>query len=178
MRRTLSHGDITLRPLVARDAGELFMLIEQHRSSLRRFMNWVDNTTAAADVNYYILSQDGFWKTGLTYGIIWEEELVGTVGFHHADLRNDRSELGYWLAPPFQRRGIAGRAVDLALDAAFHFTSVNRVDAKVQPDNNSSIKLLERLGFVFEGVERGGVRFGKEYRDHRIYSLLRGDYGQ
>ena len=61
MRRTLSHGDITLRPLVARDAGELYLLIEEHRPSLRRFMNWVDHTTAAADVNYYILTLDGFW---------------------------------------------------------------------------------------------------------------------
>lgn len=178
MRRTLSHGDITLRPLVARDAGDLFMLVEQHRAVLRKYMNWVDTTTAAADVNYYILSLDGFWKSGLSYGVIIEGEMAGTVGFHHADLRNDRTEVGYWLAPPFQGRGLAGRAVDLALDAAFQFTSVNRIDAKVNPENKASIKLLEKLGFVYEGLEREGIKFGSEYRDHRIYSLLRGDHSR
>ena len=176
MRRKLSHGDITLRPLVARDAGELFMLVEEHRSALRKYMNWVDRTTAAQDVNYYILTLDGFWKSGLTYGVVVENELAGTVGFHHSDLRNDRTEIGYWLAPPFHARGIGSRAVDLALDAAFQFTSVNRVDAKVQSCNKASVKLLEKLGFQFEGIERGGIKFGNEYRDHRIYSLLRGDH--
>jgi ribosomal-protein-serine acetyltransferase len=176
MRRTISHGDIVLRPLVARDAGDLFMLVEQHRAALRKYMNWVDRTTAAADVNYYILTLDGFWKTGLTYGVIVDDSIAGTVGFHHAELRNDRSEVGYWLAPPFQGRSIGSRAVDLALDAAFQFTSVNRIDAKVQPENKASIKLLEKLGFQLEGVERGGIKFGNEYRDHRVYSLLRGDY--
>ena len=176
MRRTLSHGDITLRPLVARDAGELYLLIEEPRPSLRRFMNWVDNTTAAADVNYYILTLDGFWKAGISYAIVVDDEMLGTVGFHHADLRNERIEIGYWLAPSFHGQGFASRAVDLVLDAAFQYTSVNRVEAKVQPDNKASIKLLEKLGFVFEGVERGGIKFGREYRDHRIYSLLRGDY--
>jgi RimJ/RimL family protein N-acetyltransferase len=175
MRRTLSNGDITLRPLVARDAGDLFMLVEQHRGVLRKYMNWVDRTTAAADVNYYILTLDGFWKAGLTYGVMLEDAIAGTVGFHHADLRNDRTEIGYWLAPPFHGRGIASRAVDLALDAAFQFTSVNRIDAKVYPDNKASIKLLEKLGFYYEGLERDGIKFGSDYRDHRIYSLLRRD---
>ena len=175
MRRTLVDGDIRLRPLVARDAGELYLLVDQHRAALRQFMNWVDNTTAAADTSYYILTLDGFWKCGISYAILLENQLTGTVGFHHSDLRNDRVEIGYWIAPPFQGRGIARRAVDLAVNAAFNFTSVHRIEAKVRPDNVRSLRLLERLGFQFEGTERGGIKFGQEYRDHRVYSLLRGE---
>ena len=119
MRRVLTDGDLVLRPLVARDAGELFMLADAHRTTLRRFMTWLDRTTAVADVSFYILNLDGFWKNGLTYGIFQDDTLLGTVGFHNADHRNDKAEIGYWLAPPYQGRGYARRAVASAVDAAF-----------------------------------------------------------
>lgn len=175
MRRILSDGEITLRPLVVRDSGEIFLLTDQYRSELRKTMTWVDRTTAAADVNYYILTLDGFWKSGLTYGILEEETLTGTVGFHHSDMRNNRTEIGYWLAPPFQRRGLGSRAVKLALEAAFQYTSVHRIEAKIQPSNKASIRLIEKLGFQFEGIERQGIKSGTDYWDHRVYSLLRAE---
>ena len=59
MGRVIDDGDLLLRPLVARDAGELFMLADTHRQALRRYMSWVDNTTAVADMSYYILTLNG-----------------------------------------------------------------------------------------------------------------------
>ena len=175
MSRQLSDGDLVLRPLVARDAGELFLLVDTHRQKLRTTMTWVDRTTAAADVSYYILSLNGFWRSGLTYGIYEEGALAGTVGFHHSDLRNDKTEVGYWLSPDRHGLGLGTRAVSLAIEAAFRYTGVNRIEAKIQPDNRASLRLIEKLGFQFEGVERQGVKFGQSYKDHRVYALLRGD---
>lgn len=176
MRRTLTSGDLVLRPLVARDSGELFLLADSHRSELRKFMTWLDRTTAVADVNFYILNLDGFWKSGLTYGIFRDETLMGTVGFHNADHRNDKVEIGYWIAPPFQKLGYAVKAVKLSIGAAFQYTSVNRIEAKISPQNIASIKLIKKLGFVLEGRERQGLKFGQEYRDHDVYSLLRAEF--
>ena len=173
MRRVLNAGDLVLRPLVARDAGELFMLADAHRKALGQFMTWLDRTKAVADVSFYILNLDGFWKSGLTYGIFRQDTLMGTVGFHNADHRNDKAEIGYWLAPPYQGRGYATRAVGLAVDVAFRFTSIHRLEAKICPTNASSIKLIERLAFQREGLERQGLKFHTGYRDHYVYSLLR-----
>lgn len=176
MRRNLSDGEVVLRPLVVRDAGELFMLADSHRAYLRQFMTWVDKTTAVADVNYYILTLDGFWKAGIAYGVYEGESLKGTVGFHHADMRHDKAEIGYWLSPNAQGRGLGTRAVRLALEAAFQFTTVNRIEARISPSNLASIRLVEKLGFQPEGLERQGIKFGADdYRDHRMFSLLRGE---
>src|SRR5690606_12085268 len=128
------------RPLIARDAGELFLLADRHRAELRRYMNWVDQTLAIADVSYYILTLNGFWSSGITYGIFEDERMVGTVGFHHSDLRNERTEVGYWLAPPVHGRGLGTRAVKLAVRSAFQYTSVYRVEAKIQPQNIASLR--------------------------------------
>ena len=177
MRRTLRDGEVELRPLVARDAGELFMMTDRHRATLRQFMAWVDQTTSVADMNYYILSLDGFWKAGITYGVHEGGSLWGTVGFHHTDMRHDKAEIGYWLSPDAHGRGLGTRSVRMAIEAAYQYTSVNRIEAKIAPENIASRKLVEKLGFQFEGVERQGVRFGKnDHRDNRIYSLLRADF--
>lgn len=177
MRRVLEDNDLSLRPLVARDAGELFTLTDTHRDDLRRFMTWVDRTTGEADMKYYILGLDGFWKSGLTYGILERETLVGTVGFHHSDMRNDRTEIGYWLTPWARGRGVARRSVQMAVSAAFQFTEVNRIEAKIHPDNQPSVNLIEKLGFCYEGLERQGIKQGTRYLDSRVYSLLRGEFG-
>ncbi len=138
-------------------------------------MTWVDRTTAIADMSYYIMTLTGFWGAGITYGVLQNEELIGTVGFHHSDMRNEKTEIGYWLAPRFHGKGLGTRSVRLAIDAAFQFTSVNRIEAKIQPDNHASIQLVNKLGFLLEGVERQGIKFGKTYKDHQVFSLLRQD---
>ncbi len=161
---------------MARDAGELYLLIDSHRKPLARWLPWVPATRAVADSTFFIMSLTGFWKTGLSYGIFESDQLVGTIGFQHGDERNEKVEIGYWLAPPFHRRGIATRSLRLALDAGFRHTTVHRVGARVQMDNQPSIGLLEKLGFRYEGVEREGLKFPDGRRDHGVYSLLRPEF--
>jgi ribosomal-protein-serine acetyltransferase len=169
-------GGLLLRPLVARDAGELYMLVDAHPRELARWLPWVTATRAVADSSYYIMSLTGFWKSGLAYGVFENGQLVGTVGFQHGDERNQTVEIGYWLGTPFQGKGLATRALRLALKAGFEHTAVHRVAARVQLDNRPSIALLEKLGFQFEGVERQGIKFGDGRPDHRVYSLLRPEF--
>jgi ribosomal-protein-serine acetyltransferase len=169
-------GRLMLRPLVGRDAGELFLLVDAHRKELGRWLPWVPATKAAADSSYYILSLTGFWKSGLSFGIFDNDQLAGSIGFQNGEERNERVEIGYWLAPPFQGRGLATRSLRLVLEAAFAHTTVHRVEARVQMDNQPSMALLEKFGFSYEGVEREGLKFAQGRRDHRVYSLLRPEY--
>jgi ribosomal-protein-serine acetyltransferase len=161
---------------VGRDAGELFLLVDSHRQELGRWLPWVPANRAVADSSFYILSLNGFWKTGLAYGVFEAGELVGTVGFQHGDERNEKVEIGYWLAPPYQGRGLATRALRLALTAGFRYTAMHRVVARVQEENARSIALLQRFGFCYEGVERQGLKFADGRKDHRVYSLLRPEF--
>ena len=147
MRRVLTDGDLVLRPLVARDAGELFMLADAHRTTLRRFMTWLDRTTAVADVSFYILNLDGFWKNGLTYGIFQDDTLLGTVGFHNADHRNDKAEIGYWLAPPFWGQGLATEAGHALVSWLEESCGAKQFTSGYFADNPASGRVLEKLGF-------------------------------
>lgn len=164
--------ELRVRPLVGRDAGDLFLLVDADRRVLRCWLPWVDAYRAVADASFYIQSLSGLWGTGVTFGIFERGALAGTVGLHHGVEHHQSVEVGYWLASKYWGRGLARRAIRLVLFAAFTDAGVHRVAARVGLDNERSQKVLKALGFKFEGIERQGFRFGDEWRDHEVYSLL------
>ena len=62
--------------------------------------------------------------------------------------------LGFYGFAPFVRKGYMTEAVDLALRHAFRSMGLHRVEANLQPANDRSRALVERLGFRLEGSLR------------------------
>lgn len=174
--KIFSDGVVTLKPLVARDAGELYLLVSDNRQALGLYMPWVQSTQSIADMSFYIASLTGFWEGGHTFAIFVEGELIGTIGFHAGSRRHHCCDIGYWLNPSHQGQGFGARSLSLALNLAFEHTEVHRLVARIDEENSASIALVKKFGFQFEGIARGGSRFGKDYRDHQVYSLLRTDH--
>ncbi len=61
------------------------------------------------------------------------------------------------------------------IDCAFATLGFRRIEADIDPRNHSSAKLLERLGFVREGILRERWLVADEVSDSAIYGLLRSD---
>lgn len=81
--------------------------------------------------------------------------LLGACGVNDIVREHRRAELGYWLLPPYWRRGIAFEAVDTMIRYAFAHLGLHRLGADVDMENKASAGLLHKLGFVREGVRRG-----------------------
>lgn len=101
--------------------------------------------------------------------------LVGTAGFHAVDAYNARMEVGYELAPAFWRQGYASEALATMLAWAWENTGVHRIEALVTPGNTASTRLLDRHGFLFEGVLRGYAVSHGVQTDQWMYARLRTD---
>lgn len=97
---------------------------------------------------------------------------VGTIGLWRIDRGNDLGELGYTLLPEFWGRGYARRALQAVLDHGFGVIGLHRIEANINPDNDRSRRLLERLGFRLEAQFRENFRFRGRYLDSHIYGLL------
>lgn len=72
--------------------------------------------------------------------------------------------LGYWLGEPYWGKGIVTEAVKMLCDYVLaEFPEVIRLEAVVYADNQGSAKVLEKAGFVLEGISKNGAvkRFGK-----------------
>lgn len=119
------------------------------------------------------------WKenTGLTWVIQLKEnpDLAGTMGFWRIEKDNHRGEVGYMLRKEFFNKGIATEALQAALAYGFETLKFHSVEGNVNPENEASIKVLERAGFVKEAHFRENYYFDGKFFDSGSYSLLAKD---
>lgn len=100
-------------------------------------------------------------------------EPVGGIGFAPGtDVERFSAEIGYWLGEAFWGRGIVTEAVALVTEYAFTRMNVLRLFALPFADNLASARVLEKAGYVREGLLRSAsVKFGRP-RDQFIYARI------
>lgn len=98
--------------------------------------------------------------------------IIGTVCLYNISNLYSKAELGYKFSSEYHHQGYASEAVEKILDIAFTELNLHRICARVQEDNQPSIRLLVGLGFQKEGVCRDYLRIKGVWTDHLQYSLL------
>jgi len=115
--------------------------------------------------------------SGLQAAIVdGEGRIIGSVGLVEIRPRDRRASIGYWLAADRQGRGTMSEAVRAMLDHGFGALELNRIELHVQPGNEASRYVAQRLGFREEGVQRQAQRFDDDYRDLVLYAMLAEDW--
>ena len=84
---------------------------------------------------------------------------VGDAGFFGPPGAGGEVEIGYALVPRARGSGLAGEAVALLADWALSQPCVRVLSARVDPENTSSVRLLDRLGFTADGQSEQYVRY-------------------
>jgi RimJ/RimL family protein N-acetyltransferase len=82
--------------------------------------------------------------------------MVGHIGFHgppgvNALERADAVELGYQVFPAHRERGYASEAVEALMRWAQEERGISAFVASIAPDNEPSLRIVRRLGFVHVG---------------------------
>jgi ribosomal-protein-alanine N-acetyltransferase len=107
------------------------------------------------------------------FSVVFGGEAVGGIGFTlGSDVERHSAEVGYWLGEGFWGRGIATAAVHAATRWAFGKFSLRRVYAVPFSDNIGSIRVLEKVGFVREGVMRCAAVKDGQVKDQILYALV------
>jgi [ribosomal protein S5]-alanine N-acetyltransferase len=90
--------------------------------------------------------------------------LVGAGGYFGPPDSDGAVEIGYSIAPGFERRGLATELVLALVDRARACGGVRAIVAHTSPSNIGSVKVLERNGFAASGPGRepGTVRFHRD----------------
>lgn len=164
---------IDLRPVEQADAPELAALVAGNRDHLARWLPWAAGNTPERTAEFVRQSMrqrardDGFQAALRVKG-----RIAGVVGFHAIDRQNLATTIGYWLAASYQGRGLMTSAVETLVGHAFDEWGLHRVELRAAPDNARSRAIAARLGFREEGHLREAERFGGEFRDLIVYSVL------
>ena len=80
-----------------------------------------------------------------------DARFMGVIGLKRP--APDMVEVGFWLGKPYWRQGYMTEAVRPVIDHAFEGLGVERVQATAVAENRASIRVLEKTGFVYLGVE-------------------------
>jgi [ribosomal protein S5]-alanine N-acetyltransferase len=115
---------------------------------------------------------------GIRWGIIRKDtnELIGTGGFHNVSAPYKRCEIGYEIAKPHWRQGFATEALNAMLSHGF--LDYNRIGAIVLPENSASCQLLEKNGFIQEGLLRNYIIQDGKPRNGYMYSILKEEWAK
>jgi RimJ/RimL family protein N-acetyltransferase len=112
-----------------------------------------------------------------SFAIVVEDEACGGVGISPgADVERFSAEVGYWLAEPLWGRGITAEALVLVSDYAFRECHLLRLFALPFADNSPSIRVLEKAGYVREGVMRASAVKEGAVRDQALYARVNADW--
>lgn len=112
---------------------------------------------------------------GIRWGIERRDDgrLIGTCGLFRWNRQWRACMVGYELARDAWGQGYMREALLVVLGFGFVQMQLNRIEAQVHPDNLASLKLVERLGFVQEGLLREAGWWGGQAQDLLQFSLLR-----
>jgi ribosomal-protein-serine acetyltransferase len=170
--------DLHLRLLRQDSSPVIYNAINLNRQQLRKWLPFVDSTRKLEDTAGFVRSiiRPSGPRHDIVYEIWHDKDFAGLIAFKETDYFNNKTEIGYWLDPRFQGKGIMTRSCKALIDYAFSKMGINRVQVKVGIGNARSSMIPERLGFSFEGIERCGEKFPDHYLNVEIYSMLKEEW--
>ncbi len=156
----------------------LFVLTEQNRAWLRRWLPWLDSIQKPADTEFFINACLKRFAAAeqMTCGILYQNSLCGVAGFNSFNYSTGTASVGYWLAENHCGRGIMTRCVRELEKIAFNEKGLSKVEIRCAVENRDSRKIPLRLSYKEEGCIRRAERLYDRTVDHIVYGLLKEEF--
>ena len=172
----LHSARLVLSPIRRDDAAALYAL--QSDAEVMRWWHhpaWTRPAEARAQIDDDLAAQATGSQLKLAVRESIDGPLLGICVVFALDRDALRAEIGYLLAPAQQGQGYMHEALQRVLDYLFQTLQLHRVEAEIDPRNAPSAHVLERLGFVREGLLRQRWRIQGQLSDSAVYGLLADD---
>ncbi len=174
---TLTSSRVVLRWLEPSDAPALFGIFSDPQA-MRYWSSspWTDESAGVEMIEN--VRQHFEQGTLYQWGVARHDDdtVIGTCTLAHVDVQNRRAEIGFVLRSDHWNQGYMTEATRTLLRFAFEELELHRIEADVDPRNEASIRLIERLGFQREGYLRERWLVNDEINDTVFYGLLRREW--
>ena len=104
--------------------------------------------------------------------IVIDGKVSGAVGIHHIEAGH-KAEMGYWLAENHWGQGIMPEVVKEFMALVFPKFKLRRIFARAYAHNKSSMRVMEKVGMQFEGIERKGALKSGKFIDTYVYAKVK-----
>ncbi len=174
---SLTSTRVVLRWLEQSDLPALFQVFSDRRA-MRYWSSppWTEKADAVKTLDSIRrhFAEDSLYQWGIAR--LTDDTIIGTCTLAQIDAGNRRAEIGFILRSDQWGQGYMSEATNTLLRFAFRELNLHRIEADVDPRNEPSIRLLERLGFQREGYLRERWLVGEEINDTVFYGLLNHDW--
>jgi RimJ/RimL family protein N-acetyltransferase len=174
---TLRAARLTLRTITEADVAEVLAVFCD--PLVLRYWDGPLMTTHHDAMQYIERIHYGFRRRELMqWGIadVPTDAVIGTCTLTQLSATHERAEIGFALRQNRWGQGLGSEAVSAAIDFAFNELGLHRIEADVDPRNERSLQLLERLGFRREGHLRERYCMNGERQDAVMMAVLRPDW--
>lgn len=165
---------VLIRSPRADDEDEFIALV---RASRRLHAGWISPASTPEAFASYLRRNDG---ADLESCLICRRDdgaIVGCATLSQIFMGPfQNAYLGYWAGAPYAGQGYMTEGVGLVLTHAFRGLKLHRVEANLQPQNEASRALAQRLGFRLEGFSPRYLKVGGRWRDHERWAITREEF--
>jgi ribosomal-protein-alanine N-acetyltransferase len=174
----LRHGRVGLRLIRPGDARVLERLLNDNRAWLEQweatypgFIRPNPNSLSLKPVIKNLLAAHKA-KTGVPFVVTFDDQVVGQLSVSSIIGGSVSSaQMGYWIAENFAGRGIIPAAVALAVDYCMLNIGLHRMEICIRPENVASLRVVEKLGFRYEGMRKNYIHIDNKWCDHECFAL-------
>jgi len=175
---TLTTPRLRLRPIDPSDAPEI-----QWAASAREIadtMISVPHPYPDGEADRYIVRQQAELEEGHSVTFVIEQRadqnFCGLIEIRCIDREHSHAELSFWLGRESWGRGYMSEVIHAILNYGFQELRLNRFCAYHMMRNPACGRVLEKNGFVQEGLLRQCVRKWGQFEDVAQWAVLRQDW--
>ena len=172
----LVNGDIKLRVAKMRDSKQLEKLILGNRPWLRPWEATNPESPNSFDVRGQLrgLLRQLDNQSGIPFVIEVQGQVQGQLNVANVMYGSVSSAvLGYWVSPEVAGRGVMPVSVALVTDYLMDQVGLHRVEINVRPENAASLRVIQKLGFRYEGLKQRYIHINGDWRDHYVFAITK-----
>lgn len=175
---TIETNRLILRKLTLNDAEAAFRNWTND-AKVTEFLSWqphgdIDVTKSVFSGWIAKYAEPDFYQ----WAIVLKEinEPIGTITVNTIDEKTDSVQIGYCIGSPWWHKGYTSEAFYAVISFLFEKVGVQRIEARHDPENPNSGKVMRKCGLSYEGTLRKASKSNRGIMDSCVYSILVSEY--
>lgn len=104
------------------------------------------------------------------------KQAIGSISVVNMNEKVASVEIGYCIGQKYWNKGITSEALAALIKFLFEEVKVNRIEARHDPNNPNSGKVMLKCGLQYEGTRRKADKNNMGIVDVALYGILADDY--
>jgi len=172
----ISTERLNLREIKHEDAKSIYKLLSDPEVIKYDTFELFTDIKQAEDLIQWF-GEEFIQKRAIFWGICLKNNSE-VIGFCKCEIEvpKVRADLGYDLKSEYWNMGIMTETISAIIEYTLNNIGVNRIEAAVSTENHGSIRVLEKVGFIKEGILRGRSYWKGNCHDMMMFSILKNEY--